>query len=195
MRFKTIKHEDSIPTINLIPMLDVITVILTFFVLVSMTLSNEPNGVDVSLPGQNTEGKAKTTSTEPPPILEVKVEAEGKILVDGKDSGKEQLLQAVPAYLENNPDSTVVVLPAPEAPYEQVLLLLTELREIGSDRVSLAVGSSSESEKSETDETKESNDTEESDDTDQSDAESDAESDLEEAPPKSAEKSGGKSLD
>jgi biopolymer transport protein ExbD len=191
MRFKTVKHEDSIPAINLIPMLDVITVILTFFVLVSMTLTTDPKGVDVSLPGQTTEGKAKTTSTEPPPILEVKVEAGGKILVDGKDSAKEQLLQAVPAYLENNTDSTVVVLPAPDAPYEQVLVLLTELREIGSDRVSLAVGSSSDSEKSEADETKESNDTEESDDTDQSDAESD----VEEAPPKSAEKSGGKSLD
>jgi biopolymer transport protein ExbD len=182
MRFKTAKSDDSIPTINLVPMLDVITVILTFFVLVSMTLTTDPKGVDVSLPGQNSEEKAKKSSTdEPPPILEVKVEAQGKILVDGKDLEKERLLQTVPGYLENNPDSSIVVLPAPDAPYEQVLQLLTQLREIASDRVSLAVGSSSDSKESDSGEEVESDEA--------------AESDAEEKSPQSTEKSGGKSLD
>jgi biopolymer transport protein ExbD len=114
-----------------------------------MTLSTEPTGVDVALPGKPGESESQQqNSDEPPPVLEVTVEAGGKILVDGKESAKEQLLQNAPAYLENNPDSSIVVLPAPEAPYEQVLQLLTELQEVGSDRVSLAVGSSAE-EKSE----------------------------------------------
>ena len=187
MRFKTAKNDDSIPTINLVPMLDVITVILTFFVLVSMTLSTDPKGVDVSLPGQSSEEKAEESSTdEPPPILEVKVEAQGKILVDGKDLEKERLLQTVPGYLENNPESLIVVLPAPDASYEQVLQLLTELREISSDRVSLAVGSSGESEASESEEETES----------EVEVESEVEESEEEVePPKNAEKSGGKSLD
>jgi biopolymer transport protein ExbD len=139
VRFKSVRFESSVPTVNLVPMLDVVTVILCFFVLTAMTLTSEPTVVDVALPGQEDEA-ASASANQLPEFLAVQVDPEGKISVDGKYSTKEQLLQDIPAYLQNNPENSVYVIPDPGMPYEKVMQLLVEMRKVGGDRVSLAVG-------------------------------------------------------
>jgi biopolymer transport protein ExbD len=140
VRFKSVRFESSVPTVNLVPMLDVVTVILCFFVLTAMTLTSEPTVVDVALPGQEDE-EASASANQLPEFLAVQVDPEGKISVDGKYYTKEQLLQDIPAYLQNNPENSVYVIPDPGMPYENVMQLLVEMRDVGGDRVSLAVGS------------------------------------------------------
>lgn len=139
MRFKSIRFESSIPTVNLVPMLDVVTVILCFFVLVAMTLTSEPEVVDVALPGKEDEA-TPAAENQLPEFLAVRVDAEGKISVDGKYYTKEQVLQDMPAYLQNNPENAVFVIPDPGMPYENVMQLLVDMRKVGGDRVSLAIG-------------------------------------------------------
>lgn len=151
MRFKSTRFEASLPTINLTPMLNVVMVVLAFFVLVSMTLTSEPNTVDVSLPGKEGEAEVPPSPAEPPPILKVQVNSDRTLAVDGVSYSKEQILVDTPVYLSNNPEATVAVIPEAEASYEQVIQLLVELRKVGGDRVSLAVGGSGE----ETEETEE----------------------------------------
>jgi biopolymer transport protein ExbD len=155
VRFKSVRFESSVPTVNLVPMLDVVTVILCFFVLTAMTLTSEANTVDVALPGKDQGENADQKDDELPTTLMVEANAEGKILVDGKPYTQEQLLEDVPVYLNNNPDSTVAVIPDADASYEQVIKLLVNLRRVGGDRVSLAVGGSQESEVAEEEETAE----------------------------------------
>jgi biopolymer transport protein ExbD len=120
-------------------MLDVVTVILCFFVLVAMTLTSEPEIVDVTLPGKEDETQA-ASANQLPEFLAVRVDPEGKISVDGRYYTQEQLLQDIPAYLQNNPENSVFVIPDPGMPYENVMQLLVEMREVGGDRVSLAIG-------------------------------------------------------
>ncbi|MBD0269889.1 MAG: hypothetical protein ICV77_16550 [Cyanobacteria bacterium Co-bin8] len=43
------------------------------------------------------------------------------------------------AYLSRNSENIVYILPNRELPYEEVMQLLGEMREIGGDRVSLAI--------------------------------------------------------
>lgn len=142
MRFKSVRFASSIPTVNLVPMLDVVTVILCFFVLTAMTLTSESDTVNVALPGKE-EGEQKSTeASEPPPMLTVQATADGNIVVDGTPYDRAQLIADVPIYLNNNPEAKVTVIPEAEASYEQVIQLLVELRKVGGDRVSLAVGGS-----------------------------------------------------
>ena len=42
-------------------------------------------------------------------------------------------------YLDRNPDNVVFLLPNQDLPYEQVMQFLGEMRDIGGDRVSLAI--------------------------------------------------------
>ncbi|PIG94624.1 biopolymer transporter ExbD [Gloeocapsopsis sp. IPPAS B-1203] len=131
MRFK--QQHTAIPTINLTPMLNVMMATLAFFVLISMTLTNE-QGVDIQLPVQNNAGPQQNT---PEPLL---VELnEQQILLDQQPVTKQQLLQQMQVYLQQNPQGSVLLQPDSELPYESVVQLLGDMRDVGGDRISLAI--------------------------------------------------------
>jgi len=131
MRFKH-QQRSVIPTIDLTPMLNVMMATLAFFVLVSMTLTNE-QGVNIQLPAQD-----NTISLEnaPPLLVEFK---EKQILLAQQQVTKQQLLQQMRVYLQQNPQSSVLLQPDSKLPYELVVQLLGEMRDVGGDRVSLAI--------------------------------------------------------
>ncbi|OKH27045.1 ExbD/TolR family protein [Chroogloeocystis siderophila] len=131
MRFKH-QQRSVIPTIDLTPMLNVMMATLAFFVLVSMTLTNE-QGVNIQLPAQD-----NTISLEnaPPLLVEFK---EKQILLDQQQVTKQQLLQQMRVYLQQNPQGSVLLQPDSKLPYELVVQLLGEMRDVGGDRVSLAI--------------------------------------------------------
>jgi len=131
MRFK--QQHTAIPTIDLTPMLNVMMATLAFFVLISMTLTNE-QGVDIQLPVQN---NAVPQQNTPEPLL---VELnEQQILLDKQQVTKQQLLQQMQVYLQQNPQGSVLLQPDSELPYESVMQLLGEMRDLGGDRISLAI--------------------------------------------------------
>lgn len=131
MRFKH-QQRSVIPTIDLTPMLNVMMATLAFFVLVSMTLTNE-QGVNIQLPAQDNTILLENT---PPLLVEFK---EKQILLDQQQVTKQQLLQQVRVYLQQNPQGFVLLQPDSELPYELVVQLLGEMRDVGGDRVSLAI--------------------------------------------------------
>ncbi|MBF2047039.1 MAG: ExbD/TolR family protein [Leptolyngbya sp. IPPAS B-1204] len=134
MRFKRQRRGSDIPTVNLVPMLDVLMVVLTFFIIVSMTLTLQ-QGVEVQLPSQDT-----PTPVEPEPkIAIVELNPEGEILFDDQPTEKTALTAAVKAFLEENPKGIVVLQAAEKLPYEQVVTLLGEMKAVGGERVSLAI--------------------------------------------------------
>ena len=120
------------PEVNLIPMLDVLMTVLTFFIIISMTLGVE-KGVDVQLPS-NAKSQPQTT---PDPLI-AKLAQQG-ITVSDRAMTKPQLIQQVKLYLAQNPKGIVVLQAAPEVQYEQVVELLGELKDLGGDRISLAI--------------------------------------------------------
>ena len=122
------------PEPNLVPMMDVILTVLTFFIIVSMTLTSF-QAVDVPLPSTD-----KGVNKEKPvdPII-VGMNRQGQILMNNTTVSDVQLAQLVVAYLQKNPKGTVVLKADKEVTYEKVVKVLGTLRDIGGDRVSLAI--------------------------------------------------------
>jgi biopolymer transport protein ExbD len=138
MRFRAQQqNKNSMPEVNLVPMMDIIMTILTFFIILSMTMSNF-NSVDVRLPGRGDQkGNAQKSSPVEPMIIGLTVQ--GEIRLQTGLVNREQMTQQVMEYLGKNPEGVVILNADKAVPYEQVVQLLGTLRDLGGDRVSLAI--------------------------------------------------------
>lgn len=138
MRFKSQQPDPSLPNIDLIPMLNVMMAVLAFFVLISMTLASAPEGLSVRLPRDGQED-SQPGASQPPP-LRVQLKADRQIwLGEVPLADPSQLPAQVRAYLQENEAGAVWLMAEPEVSYEQVVRLLSSLREVGGDRVQLAI--------------------------------------------------------
>ena len=137
MRFKS-KHKSSqMPEINLVPMMDVIMTILTFFIIVSMTLTNQQNAVNVTLPSA---GEGLSEQKTPDPLV-VSINEQRQLFLGKQQITEAQLAQPMQAYLQQHPEGAVVLNADRKLPYEEVVKVLGKMRDIGGDRVSLAIES------------------------------------------------------
>lgn len=135
MRFKQ-RQNVKLPEVDLIPMLNVMMGILAFFVMITMTLSSEKL-LQVQLPGKQTDPAAVDPPTSD--LFIVELDAQGELLLNGQPTDKAQIEDQMEIYLAQNPDNTVFIAPNRQLPYEQVIQFLGEMRDIGGDRVSLAI--------------------------------------------------------
>lgn len=135
MRFKNQRQTGALPEINLTPMLNVMMGILAFFVMITMMLTTQ-QGVQVQLP-DNPETATPPVSEPPEPLL-VQLKTQGISLADQLVT-EAQMQQQMQAYLDSNAAGIVVLEVESEVPYEQVIQLLGAMKDIGGDRVSLAI--------------------------------------------------------
>lgn len=133
MRFKT-RRQRSAPTINLVPMLDVLMTVLTFFIITSMLLTTQ-QGVNLQLPSNEV---SAAQQNQPEPLI-VDFKEQDQFLLGNQLVSKEQLFEQVKVYLQQNTQGVVLLKADSQLPYEQVIQLLGEMRDIGGDRVSLAI--------------------------------------------------------
>jgi biopolymer transport protein ExbD len=132
MRFRD-RSPAPLPEINLIPMLNVMMGILAFFVMITMSLTTQ-QGVEVPLPD-----RPETAANQPdaePFIINLTLQG---IVLNDQPLTEAQLLQQVEVYLAANPQGFVVLQAAPALPYDSVVQLLGQLKDVGGDRVSLAI--------------------------------------------------------
>jgi len=135
MQFKRHSRGSQIPEVNLVPMLDVLMVVLTFFIIVSMTLTTQ-QGVEVQLPGKD---QPTSPDAAPPKVAIIKLDPKGQVQFDDQPSDTAALATEVQTFLKENPKGSIVLQPAAELPYEKVVTLLGDLKQVGGDRVSLAI--------------------------------------------------------
>lgn len=136
MRFRQSTEDSSIPTIDLIPMLTVMMGVLAFFVVISVSLGSEQL-IQVDLPPEQNEDTPAAETSQDPFIVEM--DASGQQMLNGEPISTQALSAQIQAYLAQNADSTVYLVPSRELPYEQVMRFLGDMRTIGGDRVSLAL--------------------------------------------------------
>lgn len=135
MRFKSQHKTSQMPELNLVPMMDVLMTILTFFIIISMTLTNRQNAVNVTLPSA---GNGLSEQKTPDPLV-VSLNPQGQLYLGNQPISEAQLVQPMQAYLQKNPNGAVILNADRKLPYEKVVQLLGRLRDIGGDRVSLAI--------------------------------------------------------
>ena len=132
--FDSQKKDSQIPEVNLVPMMDVIMTILTFFIIVSMTMTDFQS-VNIPLP-RTEKGSSKEKIPEP---MIVAMNGQGQILLKNQNTTSDQLVQEVVTYLNQNPKGVVVLKADRKLAYEKVVQFLGTLRDVGGDRVSLAI--------------------------------------------------------
>ena len=137
MRFKSQQKSSQMPEVNLVPMMDVIMTVLTFFIIVSMTLTNRQGAVNITLPSA---GNGVSEQKTPDPLV-VSLNAQEQLFLGTQQITEAQLVQPMQDYLRKYPDGAVVLNADRKLPYEQVVKLLGRMRDIGGDRVSLAIDS------------------------------------------------------
>lgn len=127
-------QQSQIPEVNLVPMMDVIMTILTFFILVSMTLTSSKS-VDATLPSSE---KGVNTKAAPDPLI-IGMTRSGQTEINNATVTEPQIAQQVAAYFQKNPQGAIVLKADKALPYEKVVQTLGVLRDVGGDRVSLAI--------------------------------------------------------
>jgi biopolymer transport protein ExbD len=124
------------PEINLIPMLDVLMTVLTFFIIVSMSLTGEQL-FNLNLPTGEAESGKKTASENVK--LTIGLDKDGKTVMDNQPATEPEVVQRVQKFLSENPEGVVTLKADKGLKYENVLGLLRILRDMGGDRVFLAI--------------------------------------------------------
>jgi len=118
--------------VNVIPLIDVIFCILTFFILAAVGLSRQ-QAININLP------KAETGVPQARQLLIVSLDSQGNVFVEQQPvRSKEEFMQKLVQYLQQNPNGLMSLYASPNASYDQVVQLLDILRSVGGDRVALA---------------------------------------------------------
>lgn len=120
--------------VEVVPLIDVIFCILTFFLLAAMGFARQ-QAISVDLP------KASTGKPQGDEILVVSLNELGQVYVEQQPIVTiEQLRQKLQAYHQQNPNGLMTLYAASNASYNQVVKVLDVLRDVGdgNTRVALA---------------------------------------------------------
>ncbi len=117
--------------IQIVPMIDVIFCILTFFILAALQVTRQ-QGINVDIP------QAKTGVVQMRQMLVVSIDASGQTFIDQNVVDRAQLYTLLKQYREKNPDGLLVLNASQNAFYNDVIQVLDVLRSLGGDKVALA---------------------------------------------------------
>ena len=125
-------EPDSIPQINIVPLIDVTFAILTFFIVSSLSLSKS-EGLPVNLP------KASTSQVQDSPAkITVTLDAQGKFMVDKKLVSLEQIESTVRQVMGSNPSALIVLNADKSVNHGNVVEVMDILRRIKGAKLGIA---------------------------------------------------------
>ncbi len=123
--------------LEIIPLIDVIFCILTFFILAAVGLTRQ-QAISLDLPsaqtGQPLPGQMGTMGDR----LYVSVDNLGQVYLDTQPVSIELLYDVLVQFSQVNPGGLMVLYAARDARYEDVVAVLDILRAVGGERVALA---------------------------------------------------------
>ena len=127
--------------IEIIPLIDVIFCILTFFILAAVGLTRQ-QAIDLDLPNASTGDSLPPQGLGTAAILRerlyVSVDDIGAVYVNQEPVSLAQLYDNLQQHQVRSPQGLIVLYASREARYEDVIQVLDLLRSVGGDRVALA---------------------------------------------------------
>lgn len=132
MPLKT-QHDEQ-PQLNLTPMIDVVFLLIVFF-MVATKFTELERDIELQLP----EVSQATTLTAKPEARQVVVLASGQILLDGEEVDAGQLTSQLAAAREEYPALSVVIRGAGDGLYQNVAEALAACKEARITNVNLSV--------------------------------------------------------
>lgn len=117
--------------IEMLPLIDVVFCILTFFILAAVALTRQ-QAISLDLP------KASTSQAQSQKLLVVSIDPTGQTYVEQDPVNRDQLYERLLTYLRTNPQGLVVLRASQLVSYNEVIQVLDLLRSVGGNRVALA---------------------------------------------------------
>jgi biopolymer transport protein ExbD len=122
--------------IQIIPLIDVVFCILTFFLLAALQFTRQ-QAINVDLPKASPSTISGITSQSG--NLIVTIDAVGNTYIEKQPVKRDDLGARLKQYLQANPSAVVVLNASRTATYNDVIETLDLLRQVGGDRVSLGI--------------------------------------------------------
>ncbi|MEM9161721.1 MAG: biopolymer transporter ExbD [Cyanobacteria bacterium P01_F01_bin.4] len=123
--------------IEIIPLIDVIFCILTFFILAAVSLTRQ-QAIGLDLPKANTSSPIPNQAAAGSNRLYVSVDSTGQVYIDQSPIPEAMLRDMAVQHQQIAPEGQIVLYAAQEARYADVVKVLDILRSVGGDRVALA---------------------------------------------------------
>ena len=117
--------------IEIVPLIDVIFCILTFFILAAVTFTRQ-QAIEVDLP------QASTARPQMRQLAIVTLTPSRQLYVDRDPVSQQELVARIQGFVQATPDGRVALYGSEAAFYSDVLEVLDLLREVAGDRVVLA---------------------------------------------------------
>ncbi|NEO83935.1 MAG: biopolymer transporter ExbD [Spirulina sp. SIO3F2] len=131
-------QDSGIPEVNLVPMMDVLMSVLTFFVISTITMTGERiEGVDIPRTGEG------GTGTQPIPTeverFVVGLNKDKQLVINNKAVEQPEMIQQMQTFLQDNPEGLVLLSAHRSLEYAQIEGVLKTMGAIGGERVSLVI--------------------------------------------------------
>lgn len=110
--------------INILPMIDVVFALLTFFIMATLSLTRS-EGLSVNLPGATT---SKVVNQETP--LVVTIEKDGNLALNRQAIDLANLRNGIQVKLENNPQKTVLIRADEAVNHGKVVAVMDAIRRV-----------------------------------------------------------------
>lgn len=125
MKFYTRKRRS--PVVNIIPLIDILVILLIFFVTTSTFKKRQPQ-LEINLPEAKTATVATTAHTEP--IL-LRVKSADQLTLDEQPVTTKDLAEALKAARAKEPDRPIAMQADRQAPFGVVVRVLDALKQAG----------------------------------------------------------------
>ena len=118
--------------INIVPMIDVVFALLTFFIMSTLTLTRS-EGLPVNLPGAQT---AKPINPERP--IEITIDAKGVMSIDRQAVDLSGLRDRIKNLLSKNTQKTVLIRADEQVSHGKVVAVMDAVRQVPGAKLAIA---------------------------------------------------------
>jgi biopolymer transport protein ExbD len=117
--------------INIVPMIDVVFALLTFFIMSTLTLTRS-EGLPVNLPGAQT---AKSVNQETPVV--VTIDAQGNLALNRQAIDLAALRDRISEQLEQNAQKTVLIRADEQVSHGKVVAVMDAVRRVAGAKLAI----------------------------------------------------------
>ncbi|BAZ43282.1 biopolymer transport protein ExbD/TolR [Chondrocystis sp. NIES-4102] len=125
------EEPDIPPSINIVPMIDVIFAILVFFIVSSLYLTRS-EGLPVNLP------RASTAQVQKTKQITVSLDAQGKLTINSQPAQLQQLKTRIQELIKTEATTTVIINADKTVQHGQVIEIMDQLRQIPQVQLAIA---------------------------------------------------------
>jgi biopolymer transport protein ExbD len=125
------EENDAPPTINIVPMIDVVFALLTFFIISTLFLTRS-EGLPVNLP------RAATAKTQQQTRIAVSVQPNGAISLNKRPVQLSELEIGVRTLVQANQQAVVVINADEKVQHGEIVAVMDEIRKIDGVKMAIA---------------------------------------------------------